>query len=1184
MSGNNAWFEQNCDPDDIVEEQEAVASGGGNIGSPTGGPAPNTVTSVLENLIGQCYGELTPVSPNFPGDGDPDDIDFWDFDWESIFPSLIGIDWPVPRMGKIRVYLPTLDNPNGGDICYNEYGEEISCDKDKNKDLEDCIKNHLDCLFKPFVGGAWKPPKADCDSFVPQSMFGVTKKICVRDCVTERIGVYQHVLGGTPTATASFSDKDTITVTGTGTCLVTLEHRWKDQEWTAGTAVDTIAVGGVTFTRSGTRGKTTNTLSLTAGNYPITYGGLHPTGGYNIETNVEYGTNKTVVFRDGHGSDVNGRFSILSSNIASDHMYSISSSAPGGYVAGNIPHFYGHPTQQSRGSVPVYISYSSTKVDHMLTTDPAGEKATMDSQGFGSRDSILFYGFSDKQDMISELLEGEKPAPLYRYYSPDSDDHMYTLTPIGGPPITANLAEGYYELHDKAETYLNFTFNCRQGSASYDNSMGWYVTNDDGVPIHGRVLLENATDASGRFNFKVPADELNQYIPCKLGFFMIPDGQGRGAPHGTACTFSTLNDGYRIDQSSSAQSNYVFFSQNELNPGDKEMTKWPDRSWQYWEDLLNGDDDYNDMKISYHLRYGDSEYFFEGIQCYVFRNDASPEYADITTIDKCEDRVFESQIESMAMTRTECGRVDSENNYGCSNCTGPIAFSKNTTQHITAVKNASLAVRSHGGMTGGWGECTKFTWTIEKNGVQIIQQQSNVAKWLKIGSTLATFNVVKGDRITFKLNSIDVGHYNGRCTPAMSMRNEATGEFLFTWDMALTTISNTYRNNNPAQNDGNLTTQEPTEPCGLPVSVQLFNYEDTGNDYDKVNYTTVMTTKTVQNNVLQVRGADQTNELQVIGRTSVRDMNNGDTGFINTNGEKGFSFKLKWTVHDAANAETDWELVEILDWGQGGFDVNDEMEVFVGKWPEDDDSNFGSYYLGMKVTAINDIECPSAGSNLGQIQDISLEAQQYQEQSSPRQLNIQVINNQSIQANEFILNMDSIFGSFFRYKTGKAQSFHEYWLQQSLAGQDVLFYNDYKDKDRGLHFRLRIRVTRQDNHVSGDPYKFKRYGWFGQIKIDQVFNYGKGYETGKILEVAWPPTQVQYTNGKEPQSPYFPKQTNLPKKVQVRDATNRRYKRNARYAIYQSAHDKGSQIWYSNQNAWTPTQQRWIDILATEVS
>ena len=72
-------------------------------------------------------------------------------------------------------------------------------------------------------------------------------------------------------------------------------------------------------------------------------------------------------------------------------------------------------------------------------------------------------------------------------------------------------------------------------------------------------------------------------------------------------------------------------------------------------------------------------------------------------------------------------------------------------------------------------------------------------------------------------------------------------------------------------------------------------------------------------------------------------------------------------------------------------------------------------------------------------------------------------------------------------------------------------------------------------------------------------------------------------SGKEPQSPYYPKQTNLPKKVQVRDATNARFTRNARYAIYQSMHDKNSQVWYSNQNSYIPTQQRWIDILAKEV-
>ena len=101
--------------------------------------------------------------------------------------------------------------------------------------------------------------------------------------------------------------------------------------------------------------------------------------------------------------------------------------------------------------------------------------------------------------------------------------------------------------------------------------------------------------------------------------------------------------------------------------------------------------------------------------------------------------------------------------------------------------------------------------------------------------------------------------------------------------------------------------------------------------------------------------------------------------------------------------------------------------------------------------------------------------------------------------------------------------------------------------------------------------------------MSQVFNYGKGYPEGQAMQIQWPPERLQYTNGKEPQSPYFPKQTGLPKKVQVRDATNARFTRNARYAIYQNMHDKNSQVWYSNQNSYIPTQQRWIDILAKEV-
>ena len=238
-------------------------------------------------------------------------------------------------------------------------------------------------------------------------------------------------------------------------------------------------------------------------------------------------------------------------------------------------------------------------------------------------------------------------------------------------------------------------------------------------------------------------------------------------------------------------------------------------------------------------------------------------------------------------------------------------------------------------------------------------------------------------------------------------------------------------------------------------------------DITKENYTTVLTNKVVQSNTLQIRGANQTSEVKVIGRKPVRYMSDGDTGYINTSGDYGFSVKLKWTVHDAESEETDWELSDVLDWGQGGFDLNDEGKIFVGKYPDDDDDNYGSFYLGYKVTAINDIECPAAGSTQGRIQDIALQSTHERDQSTPRQLNILVVNQQVIQSAEFVMNMDSIFGSFFRYKTGKAESFHQYYLQQSLLGNDVLFYTDYR-YEKGLHFRLRIRVTRQDYYVNGD--------------------------------------------------------------------------------------------------------------------
>ena len=1183
-----------------TEEQEEVQSGGGPIGAPSGGAAPNTIDAVVEQLIGQCYGDPLQRGDNFPT---PDQDDFnnrWGFDWDFLIPILEGEGLAVPDMGRLELYVPSVEDDRDDHICIGLHNEPIVCPPRKNPDLEKCLKEHLKCLFKPYVGGAWKPPKADCDSFTPQSMFGVSRKICIRNCVTERIPVYEHILGTSPTATATFSDKDTLTVSGTGTCIVTLEHRWKDQQYSAGTAVDTINVGGATFTRSGTRGVTTQTLSLTAGTYSITYTGLHPTGGYNIEVNQEYGTNKTIVFRDGHGSDVNGRFSILSNSISSDHMYSISNSQPGGYVSKSEPHFYGHASQSARGSVPVYISYSSTTVDHMLTTDPAGEVSTMNAAGMGSRDTVLFYGFSDKQDMISELMDGEIAAPLYRYYSPQSNDHRYTLTPIGGPPIESNLREGFYKLNDKAETYLNFTFNCEKGSAAYDNTMGWYVTNANDEPIHGRVLLENATDASGRFDFKVTAEELNQYIPCKLGFFMIPDGDNRGTSRGDAVTFTNTGNGWRIDQSTSAQSaNLVAFSQPHLNKNGKDMTRWPDRTWQYWEDLIdNPDNDYNDMKLSYHLRYGGSEYLYEGIQCYVFTNPAVPEYADIVTQDnQCDKAIFKKEFRNIAMTRNECGKMnETKENFGCSSCTGGVSYKLNTTQSLRVKRDANLSIRSNGGMTGGYGDCTEFTWALRRNGTEFYEKRSKVRDWEKIGKTLVTFMVAKGDKITFQLKSIDAGHYNGRVTPSMSIRDEDTGEFLFHWDLLLTTVSQSYRTTNPAQNNGNLASHEPTEPCGLPISMQMFNYEEDDDDNTKENYTTVLSNRVVSGsqgvsgNGLEVRGYDETINLKYADQYRVFDLNDNDTGFVEAEGANGVVLKLKYTVHDAEESETNWELVEVLDYGSGGFQVNDEFNIVVGEADDDDDDFLygrNEYYLGIKVTGINDVECPQSSNTDGEINDISIGAQTAF-LSEPRQINQVVVDNKVMQANTYVVNMDEIFGSMFRIdESNQAQSFHEYFLKQTSLGNEVIFMTDYLDtesKGKPLKIRLKIKVTYQFAYQNGDTYRFKRYGFFGNVNIHQVMSYGKAYSEGFVMRVDWPPTQLQYTQGREPESPFFPKQTELPRNVRVRDATNGRYKRNARFAIYQQMHDKTSQVWYSNQNSYLPNQQRWFDIIATEVN
>ena len=95
---------------------------------------------------------------------------------------------------------------------------------------------------------------------------------------------------------------------------------------------------------------------------------------------------------------------------AYNHRYSLDDNTPPGYITSPGATFYLHAEKQGK-SVPLYVAYSSSTQDTMLTTDPEGEKSTMDSAGMGPRDQVIGWVYKEKSDIIGALGEGEKAAP-----------------------------------------------------------------------------------------------------------------------------------------------------------------------------------------------------------------------------------------------------------------------------------------------------------------------------------------------------------------------------------------------------------------------------------------------------------------------------------------------------------------------------------------------------------------------------------------------------------------------------------------------------------------------------------------------------------------------------------------------------------------------------------------------------
>jgi len=664
-------------------------------GDPPQVPVVEPPGEIIRTLVGRCYPPGDPLPP-------PDiDIPFtppwtgWSLPpWIPWIVELTGIDPPPtvitlhpPERGSAIIIVTTTtkkndcqyvseylaqnklkslpdyeelpDYPAPGWWEHIETGERWYCDlsKDIPDQFKQCVRNSLECLFRPYYGGMWKPPKTDCDAYWPNGWSGNQESVCVKNCFPDRIPIYES-FDSTGTINVTFNSTGQLVATGSGSVEVILKLQWNDRPSTYGTAIDSIAVGGKTFTRVGRSGEQTETITVSSsGTIAVAFTGLHSA---NSTLNI-VDDNTRICMLDGGGSDCNANFTIVSTNASADHAY-YNTGAKAGYTLTNTePAFYILRDPIPGKTVPLFRFYSTEKYDTFLTTNPGqpdspgvGERATMNASGMAGGEQIG-HVFPNATAMNSYLAQGEQAEALHRFHSGNPFDHKYK---IDGPKYPVKLTgANAYRIPKEVKTDLAVKIDVEKGSSSYDSTIGLYLADATG-PKYGRIVCTNAQQGTELFTSYIPSAKLNSYSGGTMGFFLIPNGGNLNslAMNGII-SFEALGAGFRGVGVNSAQQNYIFFSDRQWNPqNQKDYTKWQGANTQLWEDLLDGDDDYNDVRLWHQVGWDFDGYMYEGVQCYLYGKEA-PEKI-MRKIDprvKCDTRILSDNFKDIILRRMDCG-------------------------------------------------------------------------------------------------------------------------------------------------------------------------------------------------------------------------------------------------------------------------------------------------------------------------------------------------------------------------------------------------------------------------------------------------------------------------------------------------------------------------------------------------
>lgn len=753
------------------------------------------------------------------------------------------------RVSRLKVRSKVEDIGGGYWKVIGSDPEEILYCPDRptpNIEWEKCVRKTLECTFKPYLGGGWTPAKADCEGMHPRGWSANKTEVCIKNCFPERLPVYESVDGDEYNYHNESSGPSGYSLTDSDPAWWVLKDKIPGAAGGSGVNVEIITTTNSGFTNSEKNPpiKTTDKTGQSNGNWVYNEGGADFWPKKNLglssgngrrgdiaQHTVRYGgaeINFEVrpvydVGGDGKADDIDSEWRVTSwtgklpeSGVEIPFSFMPQQNGKDGqrvmYITINVL------GPESREKVVPLFKYKGNQSDHFLTTNPGapdtqgpGERESMNAAGMVFH-SVLGYVFQKRPDGISYLANKEKLWALHRFYNPSTKDHRYTIDPQNNTtPQRVSDSRFAYRIPQNVTNALEVRMDVEKGKAGYDNAFGYYLADKDG-PQWGKIVVpsaKNAEEGGGNetSTITISQSELEQYKGGTMGFFLLSDGAGQNnLSINQTFNFNSHSSGghgqgFRGSGIQTKENNYALFSDKKWNPEDeKDYTKWKGPNKQMWEDLIDGDDDYDDLILWHTVEFTTYPgYRYEGIQCYVYAQDRpEPVMLKIDLSNPCDPQSFKKNFKDVILQRQECGNDSPitfgewDENHECGKCEGDYTISQGRDQTITSITGGNFKLKSFGGITGGsTGDCIRFKMRMKKNGSQIFNDRYDAGSWPSIGQDLydGTISLAPGDKLNFKLISIITGPPTGTITPYCALWNVDTGKFEMQWGLQLTTSS-----------------------------------------------------------------------------------------------------------------------------------------------------------------------------------------------------------------------------------------------------------------------------------------------------------------------------------------------------------------------------------------------------------